>query len=52
MISFLDRYAHSDIPLPDFKDDLKPDKKPLDSNENRKCLNYAVSFGRSHYASQ
>ncbi|XP_046821717.1 cytochrome b-c1 complex subunit Rieske, mitochondrial-like isoform X1 [Vespa crabro] len=38
------RYAHSDIPLPDFEGILKPNKKPLDSNENRKCLNYAVSF--------
>ncbi|XP_043669478.1 cytochrome b-c1 complex subunit Rieske, mitochondrial-like isoform X1 [Vespula pensylvanica] len=38
------RYAHSDIPLPDFKDILKKDKKPLDTNENKKCLTYGVSF--------
>ncbi|KAL2712555.1 hypothetical protein V1478_018078 [Vespula squamosa] len=38
------RYTHTDIPLPDFRDTLKPNKKPLDSNEDRKCLNYGASF--------
>ncbi|KAI4493386.1 PREDICTED: cytochrome b-c1 complex subunit Rieske, mitochondrial-like [Polistes canadensis] len=41
------RYSHTDMPLPDFKEreaELKKNKEIVHSNEDQKCLNYAASF--------
>lgn len=40
------RYAHTDIPYPDFHNSDKKDEK-VTSKDDKKCINYAVTFATS-----